>query len=90
MRVRYIGPIEELDVSPAGRPPFQVKRLEWVDVDPDVVGKRPSGHPGGKAHDPGEGLLAQGDWVDGDFVPLWETEAAKKAAATRAANDEKE
>lgn len=82
MRVRYIGPIEELEVAPAGYPPFNVKRLEWVDVDPAVAGKRPS-----KGHDLGEGLLAQGDWVDGDFEPLWETEAAQKAAATRAANE---
>ena len=82
MRVRYVGPIEELEVAPAGHPPFVVARLEWVDVPADVAGKRPS------TNDPGHGLLAQGDWTDGDFVPLWETEAAKKAAATRAANEE--
>lgn len=85
MRLRYVGPIEELDVAPAGYVPFTARRLEWVDVDPEVVGKRPSG--GGKSHDPGEGLLAQGDWVDGEFEPLWETEAAKKAAASRAAHE---
>jgi hypothetical protein len=88
MRVRYVGPIEELEVSPAGSPPFQVKRGEWVDVDPAVAGKRPGGPP--PSHDLGEGLLALGDWVDGEFEPLWETEAAQKAAATRAANETNE
>lgn len=87
MRVRYVGPIEELTVVPAGHASFNATRLEWVDVDPAVAGKRPSGAPGAEAHDPGEGLLAQGDWVDGEFEPLWETEAAKKAAATRAARE---
>jgi hypothetical protein len=87
MRVRYVGPIEELDVTPAGHVPIRVQRLEWVDVPSDVAGKRPSGAPGGKSYDPGQGLLAQGDWVDGEFEPLWETEAAKKSAATRAAHE---
>ena len=87
-RVRYVGPIEELSVAPAGHPPFNVKRLEWAEVSTEVIGKRPSGSPGGKSFDPGDGLLAQGEWVEGEFEPLWETEAAKKAAATRAAGKE--
>lgn len=82
MRVRYVGPIEELTVVPAGQASFNAARLEWVDVDPAVAGKRPS------ANNPGEGLLAQGDWVDGKFEPLWETEAAKKGATRAAAEKE--
>ena len=90
MRLRYVGPIEELDVTPAGHIPFHVKRDEWVEVDPEVAGKRPSGTPGGGSYDPGAGLLAQGDWVDGEFEPLWETEAAKNQAATHAAREKEE
>ena len=76
-RARYVGDIEELTVAPAGHDPFTVKRLEWVDVPADVLGKRPSGG------DLGEGLLAQ---FDGD-KPLWELESAKKAQRTRAAGE---
>lgn len=39
MRVRYVGPIEELDLVPAPpHPAVFVKRLEWIDVD-DKVGR---------------------------------------------------
>lgn len=83
MRIRYTGPTEQLVVTPAGHVSFVATRLQWVDdVPAEVIGKRPSGE------DPGSGLLAQGDYEDGKFVPLWETEAAKKAQATRAANEE--
>lgn len=78
MNVRYVGPVERLEVVPAGGEPFFADRLQWVDVSAEVAGKRPSGD------DLGEGLLAQGDYIDGKFVPLWETEAAKKAQRTRA------
>lgn len=80
-RIRYTGPIEELQVTPAGQEPILVRRLEWVVVPADVVGKRPSGG------DLGEGLLAQGEYPDGEFSPLWELESTKKAQKTRAANE---
>lgn len=79
MRVRYLGPVEELVVDPAGQPAFNVKRLEWVDVDADVVGKRPS------KGDLGHGLLAQ---LDDNGEPLWELESVKKAQRSRAENEE--
>lgn len=79
MRVRYVGPVDELIVAPAGKDSFTVKRLEWVDVDTSVAGKRPKGD------DLGEGLLAQ---LGDDGQPLWELESTKKAQQSRAANEE--
>lgn len=79
MRVRYVGPVEELTVAPANQEPFTVKRLEWAEVDASVAGKRPS------KDDLGTGLLAQ---LGDDGQPLWELESTKKAAASRAANEE--
>jgi len=87
MQIRYIGPVAELTVAPAGHDGFTVSRLDWVDIDAEVAGKRPSGKPGNEKHDPGAGLLAQGEWVDGEFQPLWELESVKKAQRTRAANE---
>lgn len=78
MRIRYTSGPDELEIAPAGRPSFTAKRGEWVDVDPEVAGKRPSGD------DLGEGLLAQ---LDDDGEPRWELESTKKAQRTRAANE---
>lgn len=93
MRVRYVGPVEELEVQPVGRDSVFVKRLDYVDLPSDVVGHRPSGKPGdvdeetGESRfDLGDGLLAQGEYVDGEFQPLWELESVKKAQRTRAEN----
>lgn len=79
MRVRYVGPVEELSVAPVGVTPFTVKRLEWVEVDASVAGKRPS------KDDLGSGLLAQ---LGDDGQPLWELESVKKAQRSRAEGDE--
>ena len=79
MRVRYVGPVAELTVVPAGGEAFTAKRLEWVDVESSVAGKRPKGD------DLGEGLLAQ---MGDDGQPLWELESTKKAQQSRAANEE--
>ena len=83
-RVRYkpASP-EQLLVVPAGSgESYVVKRMHWVDLPPEVVGKRPS------KDDLGSGLLAQGDWVDGKFDPHWELEAAAKAQKSRATEEE--
>lgn len=90
MEIRYLGDDEAREVAPAGHQPFIAERLQWVDVPRDVVGHRPAGTPGGEGDfDPGDGLLAHVVWNDDgtDYTPLWETRAAKRAAATRAAND---
>ena len=63
------------------------KRLEWVRLPKDKVGKRPTGHPGDDDFDPGSGVLAQGSWDGAAFVPLWELESATKAQRTRADNE---
>lgn len=63
-------------------------RLEWVDVPAKVLGKRPSGSPGGDDFDPGSGLLSQGEWNGSSFCPYFELESVKKAAKTRALNEE--
>ena len=86
MEIRYIGPVEELILTPVGHPEVTVKRLEWFDAAADVVGKRPSGTPDSDKFDPGLGLLAQGEWSSGKFEPYWELAAAKKAQRTRAEN----
>lgn len=86
-RVRYTGPVESLTVAPAGHPAFSAERGAWVDAPAEVVGRAPKGKPGNDGHDPGEGLLAQGDWdADGKFAPHWERES--KSAANAAKSEE--
>ena len=80
-RARYRGPVESLTVAPAGHPTFTVTRGAWVDAPAEVIGRAPKGKPGNDGHDPGEGLLAQGEWdADGKFSPYWERESKTAAS----------
>jgi hypothetical protein len=70
VHIRYVGPIDEIDLPLIGR---SVKRGEVFEVDEQHAGHAPSGTPGEDDYDPGEGLLAQ--------VGNYEAATVKKSSA---------
>ncbi len=58
MKVRYLGPSEEVTVF-AGEEPILVQRGKAAEVPDELAGAEPKGEEGQKDYDPGSGLLAQ-------------------------------
>jgi hypothetical protein len=61
--VTYVGPFDEVEIAGTT---LLCRRGQTVEVPAEIAGKEPTGEPGTKRYQPGEGLLAQPDnWQPG-------------------------